>query len=286
MNNITIKDWVQFLKNNQIVSMNSDPVTGKLIYRKKVTSADLISFLEGNYSIEFSTPDEIVRNIIPSIKNTDGADGEFDGFVDAPEDEITESDVKNVFLYIKKEEENLARNEVLTGQAAEISRIKEVIYTGMSGPRRSIFVNLIDSLLSGRDVVHVANIEKLFPLVATSSPKPKFFGMMSSKKAGVSSESLQNRWINADCPLEKGPLFSFLNIFGFENDALNLLLLQIENLGNLENSYGYDSLLNIARYIVKSFNADQITEIIEYTKHAPPAPEVEDSDEYEDSSLD
>lgn len=40
------KEWIQFLKNNKIVDLNSDPATGKLSYKRGVTSDDVSKFLE------------------------------------------------------------------------------------------------------------------------------------------------------------------------------------------------------------------------------------------------
>lgn len=58
-----IKKWIQYLKNNQIVSMQSDP-SGRLKYAKKVTSADVKHFLqvEGNFS------DEDIDKAIASVR--------------------------------------------------------------------------------------------------------------------------------------------------------------------------------------------------------------------------
>ena len=42
-----IKDWIQYLKNNQIAAMQSDPKTGQLKYKRPVTSDDLFKFLNG-----------------------------------------------------------------------------------------------------------------------------------------------------------------------------------------------------------------------------------------------
>lgn len=40
------RDWIQYLKNNQIVGLQSDPETGKLNYKRKVTTDDVAKFLE------------------------------------------------------------------------------------------------------------------------------------------------------------------------------------------------------------------------------------------------
>lgn len=40
-----VKDWIQYLKNNQIISMKSDYASGKLSYKRNPTSSDLLKFL-------------------------------------------------------------------------------------------------------------------------------------------------------------------------------------------------------------------------------------------------
>lgn len=42
-----VKPWIEYLKNNQIVAMQSDPKTGDLQYKRKVTTDDLKKFLAG-----------------------------------------------------------------------------------------------------------------------------------------------------------------------------------------------------------------------------------------------
>jgi hypothetical protein len=43
-----VKQWIQYLKNNQIVGLKSDPQTGRLDYRREVTTDDVSRFLELN----------------------------------------------------------------------------------------------------------------------------------------------------------------------------------------------------------------------------------------------
>lgn len=45
-NSKLIKDWIQYLKSNQIVDQKSDPSTNKLTYRREVTADDVSNFLE------------------------------------------------------------------------------------------------------------------------------------------------------------------------------------------------------------------------------------------------
>ena len=65
-----IKLWIQHLKNKQIVSQQSDPRTGKLAYKRRPTSTDLINFL--TLKTEYS--DEQIYNAVSiALDNEDGA---------------------------------------------------------------------------------------------------------------------------------------------------------------------------------------------------------------------
>ena len=41
-----VKQWIQYLKNNQIVGLKSDPQTGRLDYKRAITPDDISNFLE------------------------------------------------------------------------------------------------------------------------------------------------------------------------------------------------------------------------------------------------
>ena len=40
------KDWIQYLKNNQIAALQSDPESGRINYKRKVTASDVVNFLQ------------------------------------------------------------------------------------------------------------------------------------------------------------------------------------------------------------------------------------------------
>ena len=66
-----IKDWIQYLKNSQIVALKSDPNTGKLNYKRPVTSEDVTKFLEAKTRY---TPEQISNAIhMVMAKNAQGA---------------------------------------------------------------------------------------------------------------------------------------------------------------------------------------------------------------------
>jgi hypothetical protein len=55
------RDWIQYLKNNQIVSLKSAP-SGKLSYKRPVTSSDVVHFLQSKTSLS----DTAINNAIDS----------------------------------------------------------------------------------------------------------------------------------------------------------------------------------------------------------------------------
>ena len=64
--NQLIKDWIQYLKNNQIAAVKSDPTTGKLNYRRSPTADDLVNFLQ----IKTDYDDDTNNNAIESVVKT------------------------------------------------------------------------------------------------------------------------------------------------------------------------------------------------------------------------
>jgi hypothetical protein len=62
------REWIQFLKNNQIVSTNSDPKTGKLKYNRKPNVQELIRFL----SLKTDFDEEDIRRAIKTVMSKKG----------------------------------------------------------------------------------------------------------------------------------------------------------------------------------------------------------------------
>ncbi len=64
------KDWIQYLKNNQIVAMQSDPSTGKLKYHRKVSVGDLKTFLKVNAGFDETAIDQAIQKVIGAPAST------------------------------------------------------------------------------------------------------------------------------------------------------------------------------------------------------------------------
>ena len=57
------RDWITYLKNNQIVALQSDPKTGKLTYKRPVTVADLRAFLDSRNDINDEVADQAITSV-------------------------------------------------------------------------------------------------------------------------------------------------------------------------------------------------------------------------------
>lgn len=57
------RDWITYLKNNQIVELQSDPKTGKLTYKRPVTVADLRAFLDSRDDINDEVADQAITSV-------------------------------------------------------------------------------------------------------------------------------------------------------------------------------------------------------------------------------
>ncbi len=66
------REWIQYLKNNRIVSLQSDPKSGRLNYQREVTDRDVIEFLlaKTDYS------EKEIKSTIRAVKGGSGAGNE------------------------------------------------------------------------------------------------------------------------------------------------------------------------------------------------------------------
>lgn len=61
-----IKGWIQYLKNNKIVSLQSDPKSGKLNYKQPVTKELLLKFIKLNTELDDKTIGNAINKVIGS----------------------------------------------------------------------------------------------------------------------------------------------------------------------------------------------------------------------------
>lgn len=64
-----VKDWIQYLKNNQIIRLQSDQ-TGKLSYKRNPTTSDLLTFLDIHTDIDQSTIKKAIQTALSQRKSS------------------------------------------------------------------------------------------------------------------------------------------------------------------------------------------------------------------------
>ena len=69
------KDWIQYLKNNQIAGMQSNPKTGRLDYKREPTVTDLVTYLSKDYD-EDAILDAIQTALTQPASGEEGEGGE------------------------------------------------------------------------------------------------------------------------------------------------------------------------------------------------------------------
>ncbi len=91
------KDWIQYLKNNQIVALKSDPNSGALSYRRPVTVEDLFRFLDSSSNFG----EEKIMNAIGMVLTKKGIKNQPQKLQNQPaapnqQDDVTDVDYKDV----------------------------------------------------------------------------------------------------------------------------------------------------------------------------------------------
>jgi hypothetical protein len=173
MSNINlIKEWIQYLKSHGIVSTNSDPNTGKLVYNRRVFTDDIVSFLDNLCDLGSVTAEEIVNKVIGSVAPNNSTESQSDEFIDDRGIKITEIDIKKILEYAKSLQQQRADEEAAQDEADKkkaeqkenarrnkaISEIKETISEHMSKVQRRIFVNHIAAIRNKQTIIPLARI--------------------------------------------------------------------------------------------------------------------------------
>ena len=60
------KDWIQYLKNNQIAALQSDPKSGRLNYKRKVTASDVVNFLQVKTDYDDEQINQAIERVVGS----------------------------------------------------------------------------------------------------------------------------------------------------------------------------------------------------------------------------
>ena len=62
-NNLT-RGWIQYLKNNQIAALQSDPKSGRLNYKRKVTASDIVDYLQNNTDYDDKSINQAIDKVV------------------------------------------------------------------------------------------------------------------------------------------------------------------------------------------------------------------------------
>jgi hypothetical protein len=60
------RNWIQYLKNNQIAALQSDPKSGKINYKRKVTASDVVDFLQNGTDYDDKAINQAIDRVVGS----------------------------------------------------------------------------------------------------------------------------------------------------------------------------------------------------------------------------
>ncbi len=213
--------WIQYLKNSQIVNMKSDPVTGRLIYRKPVYSATVAKFLTRELTLNEVTIHGLVESVVPTASATSVETLEGGGFFDLPGDEITEQEVEAIFAKaLKRDQEDKWVPAMRT------------VAKSMTPAQRPAFISLVGAMRAGLVPLRPLQINgTIHALVHGASEPPESKGFLASwlsklrkEPAGPNTEEIEHRWLEAGAPIDEKSFLHFLSHQGFDRDLASTAL--------------------------------------------------------------
>ena len=77
-NNLT-RGWIQYLKNNQIAALQSDPKSGKLNYKRKVTASDVVDYLQNGTDYDDKAINQAIDKVVGARAGATKPDGQQQG---------------------------------------------------------------------------------------------------------------------------------------------------------------------------------------------------------------
>ena len=233
--------WIQYLKNNRIVEMKSDPVSGRLVYRRPVRVDDVAAFLILKVDIEEDEIQRVIERTVPWQARAVTGTGEQSGFVDLPGAEVSESDVRSIFAdvaaWLAKAESDLREREAsaerVEVQGTWIDGLMKVA-TVLTPEQRAALASMVLAMRSGlvplspRQIS--ATIQALVKEQRAAEPKSGFFASLLSGKASapnvVGADEIEQRWVAGGAPIDESSFLAFLAANGFDRGrsrtALNL----------------------------------------------------------------
>ena len=259
------KAWIQFLKNNQVVATQSDPKTGKLSYKKKVTTDMLTKFLKTNTHLDDETINSAIESVIskksgnvPDAQKAHGGKkpGEIsqtpnairkrnarakpgdqmqlaEEFIDKPT-EIDEKGVEEVFSLLQSKisdaEINTGTDTAPTAEVEpeeQLDKIKNIIKRMSPEQRKSLWQALSDTTLT-EQALDKDDIRDVF----IQASKPGF----SRKRVDI--KDLQQAWKDMGYTDDSEKIVRILKSFGYDDDARNKVFSTVFGSGESDRDSG------------------------------------------------
>lgn len=278
------RSWIQYLKNNRIVALDSNPKTGQLTYRKKPTTDDLTHFLQNETHYDKQIINDVIqsiisRNTVTAPEPTKRAGGKVPGVVsqtpnavrkrearaaqkstpiteefDAPR-EISEKDVEEIFsLLLSQGPSGITASAANTEpqqnntskKEQDIVRLKNLIRTGMTpSQRKELWLHIMPDALSETR--------------ADRREAKEILKHATQINHNISIEDLQALWARAGYPTDLNKIAIILNKAGFSRPDIEDIFDEV--LGTEHNNNTQQpspTIQKMADYIIQNGIRDEV----------------------------
>lgn len=270
------KQWIKYLKSNQVVSMNSDPVTGKLVYQKPVYEEYIKIFLNAESGLEDACIEKIIRLKLTGKSSTLDTATDADHFVDDPGIAIAEQDVKNIFdaviLSQKKEhhkvnnkEEDITNEEIKGTSKYILLKLKETISEAMTPKQRRLFLNSLDGLRRDIKSLHTSQVKHIFTTLIRGEKRGGFLARFPTKNKKITLYSLELKWCKRGFPISHENVCEFLRLQGFGEAVIKNAFRESEDFDvndDFDEVYYSEAVLKISKYAFDKLSGSELDEVM------------------------
>lgn len=280
MNSNLAREWIQYLRNNQIVAMKSDPATQKLVYRKPVFTDDLLRFLECKCDLEPGVAESLVSKVVhqgygalvAAPANDAFADG---GFIDNPGRPLEESEIRPILVEVEKRIADRRRQEAECEaeeqRQSKTEDIRAAIKDTLTGDQRNLFVSILKTLKAGCEVIHPSKIANtMLALAPPQAPRKGLFSAFAAKPKGPTAADLVEGWRAQGMPVNEMDLTRYLLSIGFAESQFRQAIRNASDaasdLDDPQTVRAMDSLMGIAKIAVNELGEDGFQSVLEYAE--------------------
>ena len=225
-NNSLIKPWIQYLKGLQIANLRPDPESGRLVYKRPVTTDDLTEFLDVKTD---SSSEDIASAIQRVISGKEQSGDQEMPAVD--ESSLSETDVEAVFNILTAPAAPAQPLPPSDEQKQEnLRKIKRLIRDTMTGSQRKSFWRMLrDQGSISENKIDSASTKSVLKTAVNVRNSPTGLGRIFTglRKDKIELGDLHQAWKDMGYPDDTRDISRLLSGHGFSDKEIKNVFLKV-----------------------------------------------------------